>query len=188
MGWTDQPVGCSSTTVVYVKTSASGTTSTRPGDVYVGGTLDGRITLVAESDFYVTNHIEYAADSKTNLLSDDALGMIAKSDIYVTTSAPDDLKIYAHMMATGLIDTNSTTEGTFEVISYNSGSPRGRLMIHGGVVQHDRGAVGTFNPGTGETLTGYYKDYTYDTRFETDPPPEYPPLNDQLTFGTWRQR
>jgi len=187
-GWTGQAVSCSTNTVVYVKNSATGSSSSRPGDVYVGGTLDGRITLVAERDFYITNHIYYAADSKTNLLSDDALGMIAKRDIAVTTTAPDDLNIYAHMMATGLYDTNSVTDGTFGVASYDSGSPRGRLMVHGGIVQDDRGAVGTFNSGTGQTLTGYYKDYTYDTRFELDPPPEYPPLNDQLVFGPWRQR
>ena len=39
--------------------------------------------------------------------------MIAKRDISVTTNAPDNLKIYAHMMATGLYDTNSVTDGTF---------------------------------------------------------------------------
>ena len=187
-GWTGQTVGCSSNTVIYVKTATTGTSSTRPGDIYVGGTLDGRLTIVAESDFYITNHIYYAADSKTNLLSDDALGMIAKSDIYVATSAPSNLNIYAHMMATGLIDTNSSTEGTFEVLNYSSGTPRGKLMVHGGIVQHDRGAVGTFDPGTGESTHGFYKDYTYDTRFELDPPPNYPPLNDQLVFGVWRQR
>ncbi len=188
MGWNNQVVGCSSSTVIYVKKSNTGTSSTKPADVYVGGTLDGRITLVAENDFYITNHLYYAADSKTNLLSDDALGMIAKSDIYITTTAPDNLQIYAHMMATGLVDTNSSTEGTFKVVDYDHGSARGELMVHGGIVQHNRGAVGTFNSGTGVTLTGYNKNYTYDTRFEIDPPPEYPPLNDQLTFGVWRQR
>jgi len=187
-GWVNQVAGCSTSAVIYVKTSATGSSSTKPGDIYVGGTLDGRVTLVAERDFYITNHIYYAVDSKTNLLSDDALGMIAKRDISVTASAPNDLNIYAHMMATGLYDTNDVTDGTFGVAGFDSGSPRGRLMVHGGIVQDDRGAVGTFNPATGQTVTGYYKDYTYDTRFELDPPPEYPPLNDQLVFGTWRQR
>jgi len=187
-GWNNEVVGCSSNTVIYVKTATSGTSSNRPGDIYVAGTLDGRLTVVSERDIYITNHIYYAVDSKTNMLSDDALGMIAYSDIFIPTSAPSNLCVYSHMMATGLIDTNSTTEGTFKVINYDTRSPSGKLMVHGGIVQHNRGAVGTFNSWTGETTSGFYKDYTYDTRFETDPPPDYPPLNDQLVFGTWRQR
>lgn len=187
-GWDSEPICCSSQTLIYVKTSTTGSSSTRPGDLYVGGTLDGRLTLVCERDVLITNHIEYAADSKTNMMSDDALGMIAKRDIAVTTSAPDDLKIYSHMMATGLYDTNSATDGSFGVINYNSGSPRGKLTVHGGIVQADRGAVGTFNPYTGVTGTGFDKDYTYDARFMTDPPPDYPPLNDKLVFGSWRER
>ena len=185
MGWANQAVACSNM-VMYVKTVTTGTSSNRAGDVYIAGTLDGRATLVCEGDFYITNHVFYAVDSKTNLLSDDALGMIAKSDIYVTTSAPSNLQIYAHMMATGLINTNSSSEGTFTVIDYDSGSPRGNLMVHGGIVQHQRGAVGQFN--TSGLLHGFDKNYTYDTRFELEPPPEYPPLNDQLTFGVWRQK
>ena len=74
------------------------------------------------------------------------------------------------------------------MIDYDEGDPRGELMVHGGIVQDDRGAVGTFNTGTGQTTHGYYKNYTYDTRFESDPPPEYPPLNNQLVFGTWREQ
>lgn len=186
--WTNEAVGCDSNRLIYIETATTGTSSSRPGDLYLGGQFDGRITLVCERDVYLTNHITYAADSKTNLSSDDAIGIIASRDISVTTSAPSNLTIYAHMMATGRYDTNSATDGSFGVINYNSGSPRGRLTVHGGIVQDDRGAVGTFDPYTGLTTHGFYKDYTYDTRFKTDPPPDYPPLSDELQFGVWRQR
>ncbi len=185
-GWTNQVVGTSSNSVIYVKTTTAGDASTRPGDIYVGGTLNGRITLVAERDFYITNHLYYSDNPKTNLLSTDALGMIAKRDINVTTNAPDNLNIYAHMMATGLYDTNITTDGSFGAINYDTRPPSGFLTIHGGVVQDDRGAVGTFS-GT-NLVSGFNKNYTYDTRFATDPPPEYPPLSSDLIFGTWRER
>lgn len=187
-GWSNQPCETATNGLIYVKTSVSGAASTRPADVYVRGTLDGRITLVAERDVLITDHIYYAVDSKTNVASDDALGMIAKRDISVTTNAPNNLNIYAHMIATGLYDTNDVTCGSFGVINYGSGAPRGTLMVHGGIVQNDRGAVGTFNSGTGQLLTGYNKNYTYDTRFQTDPPPDYPALTDQLLFGVWREK
>ncbi|MBA4386766.1 MAG: hypothetical protein C0404_02225 [Verrucomicrobia bacterium] len=187
-GWTNMAIGCDTTSVIYVQTATGGSASTRTGDVYVAGVLDGRITIAAERDFVITNHILYAVDSKTNLMSDDALGLIAKRDIVIATNCPNDLKIYAHMMATGLYDTNSSTDGSFGYAGYSTGAPRGTLTVHGGVVQDDRGAVGQFNSGTGQLLHGFNKNYTYDTRFENDPPPEYPPLSDQLQFGTWRER
>jgi hypothetical protein len=187
-GWTLQAVSCTAPQVIYVKTSATGSSATKPGDCNLGGTLNGRVTVVCERDAYITNHIVYASDSKTNMLSDDALGIITKRDIAVTTAAPSNLKIYAHMMATGQYDASSTTDGSFGVVNYSVNNPRGMLMVHGGIIQDDRGAVGTFDSGTGQTTHGFYKNYTYDVRFKIDPPPEYPPLGDQLVFGTWRER
>jgi hypothetical protein len=187
-GWTRYAITNSAPQVVYVKNATTGSSSTRPGDCRLGGTLDGRVTVVCERDAYITNHIVYAVDSKTNMLSDDALGIITKRDIAVTTDAPNDLKIYAHMMTTGQYDPNSDTDGSFGVVNYSTGNPRGQLMIHGGLIQDCRGAVGTFNTGTGQTTHGYYKNYTYDSRFKIDPPPEYPPLDDALVFGTWKER
>lgn len=184
-GWNNAAVGCESNTVVYIRTVTTGTSSTRAGDLYLAGVLDGRLTFVCERDTYITNHVTYAVDSKTNLLSDDALGIVVKRDIAIVTTAPNNLKIYAHMMATGQYDTNSSTDGSFGVVNYDTGPLRGYLTVHGGIVQADRGAVGTFSASTN---TGYLKNYTYDTRFENDPPPEYPPLNNELVFGSWRER
>ena len=42
--------------------------------------------------------------------------------------------------------------------------------------------------GSGTTVTGYQKNYTYDSRFATDPPPEYPPLSNELVFQTWKDK
>lgn len=188
MGWTNKIVNCSTDNTIYVSTATTGTSGTRPGDVYVGGTLDGRATIICERDFLITNHVAYAVDPTTNMLSNDALGMIAKRDIVVTTSAPNNLKIHAHMMATGQYDTNSTSDGSFGVENYDTRAASGNLTVVGGIVQYDRGAVGTFNSGTGALISGFNKNYTYDTRFENDPPPNYPPLSDDLIFGYWRER
>ena len=36
--------------------------------------------------------------------------------------------------------------------------------------------------------SGFEKNYTYDTRFALDPPPEYPPLSHELVFGAWKDK
>lgn len=187
-GWTNKWVGCSSNGLIYVRTATiTGATPTN-ADIYVGGTgtLDGRITLVSERDIYITNHIYYADNPTTNLLSNDALGMIAKRDIGIFTNWVSNITIYAHMIATGLYDTNSRYDGSFGVINWTNAPPRGRLTVHGGIVQDNRGVVSQLH-GT-NVIHGYYKNYTYDIRFATNPPPDYPPLSDQLDFGTWREQ
>lgn len=173
--------------LIYVDSASTGASSTRPGDLYIQGQLDGRLTCVTDRDINVTGPITYAADPKVVSDSDDALGLIANQDIVVKPSCPNNVKIYAHMIATGN-RTSSRSDGSFGVENYNSGRPRGGLYVHGGIAQDYRGAVGTFNTRTGVTGTGFDKRYTYDTRFASNPPPEYPPLSNRLHQGLWRDR
>lgn len=185
MGWSSYETNIPPYCVVYVASASSG--SERYGDAYVAGVLDGRVSIVTERDILITNHIVYAIDPKTNSASDDALGLISARDVVVTTSCPSNLFIYAHIMATGKA-TPSSSDGSFGVQNYYSRPPSGFLNVHGGIVQDYRGAVGTFNPSTGQLVSGYEKNYTFDERFRTDPPPEYPPLGNELIFGSWRDR
>jgi len=172
--------------VIYIETATSGTSSTRPGDVNIEGELNERLTLVAERDINITDHITYTDDPKTNSASGDALGLISQRDVIIKPSCPDNIRIYAHILATGAL-TSSRTDGSFGVEDYNHGSKRGFINLHGGIAQDYRGAVGTFSR-TGGTGTGYNKNYTYDTRFAANPPPEYPPLSNRLIQGLWRDR
>lgn len=155
------------------------------GDMHIKGQLDGRRTFVTEGDTYIDDNLTYAADPK-NVESDDGLGLLSKRDIVVTEVCPDNLQIYAHMMATG-VATGSSSDGSFRVENYANGSPRGQLIIHGGIVQDYRGAVGTFNTGTGQSVTGFEKNYTFDSRFADNPPPYYPTLADRYTWDNWTE-
>jgi len=177
-GWTNRTYALPGDVVIAVCTNASSR------DVAVGGVLDGRVTIVSERDILITNHVTYASDPATNPASDDALGLIANRDVVVKPSCPNDLKLYAHIMATGNLTPSDDNDGSFGVENYGSGSPRGKLNLWGGIVQNKRGAVGTFSGDT--LLTGYDKNYRYDTRFTENPPPEYPPLLDEISFDKWR--
>jgi hypothetical protein len=46
--------------------------------------------------------------------------------------------------------------------------------------------VGTVN-GNGNIQTGYVKNYSYDSRFLTKPPPDYPVISNKVNFSQWQE-
>lgn len=162
-----------SNSLIYVRTSG-----TNIGTVNVEGTnLDGRLTIVADNNIHITNHISYTANP-SNGPSDDALGLIAQNNVVVMTNAPNNLNIFAHIISCSTVTNYSAG---FYVTNYNVGSARGTLTVYGGIVQNNRGAVGTTAP------TGFRKNYIYDARFVTDPPPQYPTLTNAYIWSNWRE-
>ena len=71
----------------------------------------------------------------------------------------------------------ASVTGSFENQYYTS-SPQKTLHLYGGITQMTRGPVGTVSG------TGFLKDYHYDTRFMTAPPPFLPPIGAQ--FSNWQ--
>ena len=99
------------------------------------------------------------------------------------TSAPNNLEVDAAIMCTGTSGDGSA--GSWGVINYNTGSPRGNLTVLGGIVQNVRGAVCTFSGST--VSTGYAKQYSYDSRFLNTPPPYYPVVLGLVRFASWQE-
>lgn len=131
----------------------------------------------------IRGHIDYTNDPRVNPSSTDALGIIARDDVWVDTTAPNNLRISAAIMATGQV--GGGDPGSFGVVNFNSGSPRGTLYVYGGIIQDTRGAVGTFSGST--MLTGYEKNYSYDPRFLERPPPYFPAVNGKLEYKNWAE-
>ena len=77
--------------------------------------------------------------------------------------------------------TISNFNGGFYVSNYNSRATSGRLTVYGGIVENNRGAVGQGTKGF------QVKNYTYDERFATDPPPQYPTVTNVYTWRNWRE-
>lgn len=124
----------------------------------------------------ITNNLFYHTRPDKNLDSSDpvnlaagTLGLVSKN-ISIWSGAPPNLEIDAVCMAGG----QNTTGGSFYVENYSSKTPTGTLSVLGGIIQKARGPVGTFNSSTGQTITGYSKNYRYDPRLATHPPPYYP--------------
>ncbi len=171
-GWSNKTVAVPANGLVYVKTATTGTSSTKTGDLKISAPsgFNGRASFVADHDILVTDHVLYANDPQTDPGSTDAIGLIAKRNVAVQTSAPNNLEIFAHIIA---------QTGGFGVDSYNSGSSRGVLTVYGGIVNSIRNAVGIVGG------SGYTKNYIFDRRFATNPPPNYPTVTDELEWSEW---
>ena len=99
-----------------------------------------------------------------------SLNLVAKNNVIVSEPVVqsflffeyytklDNMKLFASIYA---------FNGSFRVENYNSDWPAGQLFSFGSIMQNARGAVGTFNPSSGQTVTGYYKTYVYDPRLTT---------------------
>lgn len=120
--------------------------------------------------FYKTKPDKTKSATDPANLAAGTLGLVARN-INIATDASGNhptCDINAVMMAGG-----DGVSGSIAVNNYASGST-GNLNVIGGLIQSARGPVGTFNPATGASATGYSKNYSYDARLANDPPPCYP--------------
>ena len=196
--------------VIYVDgTIGTGKWDLDTGNVFVSGTLNGRLTIAAANDIFITGRdptnynfalaertggIRYANTTLTGANpSDDMLGLVANRWVRIlhhdwpsTTGgtrisnvAPHDIAIHAAIFA---------LNWAFEFESFRVLPARGTIALVGSLTQKYRGAVGTFRPDTRRLLSGYLKDYSFDPRMAYDSPPHFlEPTNAGWEITAWRQ-
>jgi hypothetical protein len=167
-GWVNQEVALPANGVVYVE----------GGTLAVQGTLKGQLTLGCERDIRVVNSVTYADDPQRNPNSQDMLGIVAGGDVVIPREAPDNLRIDGSIMA---------INRSFGVEDWWVRPPKGRLTVYGGLIQANRGPVGSFNGNNGTKLSGYTKDYHYDPRLAGTNPPAFPMTGDYETL-VWQEQ
>jgi hypothetical protein len=148
------------------------------GTLNLKGTLKGQLTAGASGDIRVVDSVRYSDDPRLNPDSKDILGIVAGKNVVVPQEAPADLEIHGTIMA---------IDKSFGVENYWERPPKGKLTVYGGLIQANRGPVGTFNPGTGQKMSGYTKDYQYDPRFGRMAPPFFPTTGDYKSL-VWQER
>ncbi len=146
------------------------------GDLTVSGTLKGQLTMGTNRDVVITDNILYSDNPRSNPASTDMLGLIAEKDIVIAQTAPNNIEVDASVMALG---------NSFLVENWWVGPAKGTISVYGGIIQRERGPVGTFSSITGTKLSGYTKDYDYDARLIASPPPFYPTTGDYVSLS-WR--
>ena len=141
------------------------------GNLYVEGTVNGRLTVATQNDAVITGNITYAG----GLTGDDVLGVVAQNYIEVyhpVTHSGTELRTSS---STNVLQIDAALQALQHVVtvqSYDQGTPQGTLQVRGTIAQNYRGPVGTHSGGT--IATGFAKDYAYDTRLKYGPPPYFP--------------
>jgi hypothetical protein len=141
----------------------------RDGDVFLSGTLKGRLTIATENNIVIVANTTYATSGAA---STDMLGLVANQFVQVyhpvndggqnltdnrnPTNTFTNPQIHAAMLALG---------HSFIVQNYDEGAQLGTITINGVIAQKWRGPVGTSGG------TGYLKGYGYDTRLQYASPP-----------------
>lgn len=174
------------------------------GDVFLKGTLKGRLTIAADNNIEIINNVTYQGGTGGS----DLLGLIANNyvDIYHpvgdcgSSAAPCDngSKVpstggYYNLddIAGGLTTSfnNPTVHAailavnhSFQVPNYTYGddTPLGSITIYGAIAQKYRGTVGTGG------ASGYLKSYSYDQRLKYQSPPFFlNPVAAAWQIATW---
>jgi hypothetical protein len=155
------------------------------GTVAVSGVVRGRITLYATAGVEPIDDLRYANDPGLGVCAD-ILGIIAGTEIQIADNAINTPQLVTSSTRRVLDDTKDfylhsvmmALNKSFSVENYDDGpSPsgcegtslgHGCLYMAGGVIQVERGAVGTSGG------TGYTKRYSYDRCAIVSPPPYFP--------------
>lgn len=186
------------------------------GNVFVAGTLDGRLTIAAANNIYITHknptNFNYLTAGSTGGLcyanddfdpnggiTDDMLGLVANGRIrllhyYWPTSTWPYYDVLAGL-AGDVSPQNVTIHGalfalnpSWEYEEWDEGPARGTITLVGSITQQFRGAVGTFFSLTGTRLTGYNKNYRHDPRMAYDTPPHFlQPVNAGWEIVSWKE-
>jgi hypothetical protein len=156
------------------------------GTVGVSGVVGGDVTLYTPNTIVVLDDTRYANDP-ANGLCIDILGLLSGTNVVVADNAlnsPQETKsgtyrslddtqdFYLHAVIMAL-------NTSFEVENYDTGPTttsscagstdgRGCLYLTGGIIQNNRGPVGT------STGSGFLKQYSYDACALSNPPPYFP--------------
>lgn len=157
-GWTNYNMAMPANKAIYV----SG------GNATVNGVVKGQVSVGSSNNVYINGHLTYNTDPTTNPSSTDLLALVASQNITVTTSAPNNIQLFAVMVA---------INGSFNVDQFWSGI-RGNMVQYGGLINNVSGPTGVFDPATGVLSAGYMQLQYYDERLKTLIPPWFPPAVD----------
>ncbi len=141
--------------------------------VRLKGELDGQLLISCSGDsdygkgkILLDDDIIYKDDPR-NGASDDLLGLVAEGFIEVADTQPNqtDINVHAAIYSSweGLTAENATTK-----------ADAGKINFLGSLIEHERKAVGSFT--AAGVLTGYGRNYDYDTRLKNISPPFFPSL------------
>ena len=174
------------------------------GDVFLSGTLKGRLTIAADNNIEIIEDVNYA----TGTGGSDLLGLVANNFIEIyhpvdqSSSSSSQTRCDGSYVSSGgdyycnlklpgasqalrdpIINAAMlSVNHSFRVQNYQYGaSGLGTITVNGAIAQRYRGTVGT-----GSGSTGYLKNYNYDQRMKYQSPPFFlNPIDSAWQIVTW---
>jgi hypothetical protein len=161
------------TTVLTSDLAPNGVIFAENSVLRIKGTIKGRYTLgcsgsSSKGNIFIDDDIVYHKDPRENPNSQDLLGIVAKNNVYVADNTSNQYDIDIH----GAI---YCEDGGFGAENYDTRPPSGAINLLGGISQHVRRAVGTFDHSG--IQSGFNKRYRYDDRLMLASPPYFPRTN-----------
>jgi hypothetical protein len=153
-------------------------------DIYIEGTLDGQLTIGVDGSIHITDDILYAGSTPGNGPDpdcDDMLGLIAaghaKGDIIIDYTIPNqnDCEVHGVMMA---------LQKTLKAEDYQHHPLRGDFILYGGVFAEYAVHLAEYRDGV--VSSGYGRDYHFDPRVASMPPPFFP-FAGTFSIVTWEE-
>jgi Tfp pilus assembly protein PilX len=135
---------------------------------YVKGTYSASTTIGSAADIVVNGDLLRAGDPVMGLVAQNFVRVMHGVRNCPNGTYPERCQTFSNMKIQAAI---LTLQHSFIVDNYDQGSALGTLTVDGAIAQKFRGPVGTFNSSTGNTVTGYEKDYNYDKRLRYRSPP-----------------
>lgn len=157
-----------------------------------GQGFEGVLTIGASGDIIITQDILYRSANPNGSVpesSEDVLGLISEKHVLVWRNCPSTIKIDAgigaigdqpspdHIAAAACDNGSWPVDGMFGTISvdgincYGENKEKSQLTIYGCLIMKERGLIHTSYNGGARGFVS--KNYHYDRRFITDPPPHF---------------
>jgi len=157
--------------VLAANFTSNGIIFAQNANVHIQGTVKGRYTLSVsgsgnKGNVYLDNDIVYNTNPLDNPASKDMLGIVAERNVWISdnnANNTDGIEIQASIYC---------EKGSFGAENYNGRPNAGNINLLGGIIQKQRGPVGTFGGRRGKT--GFSKRYRYDNRMLYVSPPAFP--------------
>lgn len=152
-------------------------------NVFVQGTVTGRVTVAADDNVVVTGSLTATTPTGRDMIGLVAGGTVAVAHpVVITASCSGGSLNCSYGTPDGStscgvgrrIDASiQALRGRFFVQEHNIGCKQGLLTVYGSIAQKWRGRVATTDT-SAAVVTGYAKDYRYDKRLRLRSPPYFP--------------
>jgi hypothetical protein len=137
------------------------------GDVNLSGTLNGQLTIAAQNDIVIVGDTVYHQYPSGT----DVLGLIANNNVAVYHPVSGSNNGAGSLSSPTVDAAILALNHSFFVQNWATGATLGTLTINGVITQEFRGPVGTFSGTPPVSVSGYNKNYNYDTRLKYLSPP-----------------